>query len=265
MAINQTARANHDRLFGPPDPGRPPTDPDLLGYFDNFAWGEVWEHGSLEDHTRLLVLLAAQIGCQARDEYRLLLEVALDNGVSPGEAKEVVYHAVAYLGMSRTLEFGAITNEVLTARGVELPLPPQSTTTPQTRFEKGWTAQAAIVGEERLRSMHADAPADEQHIQRWLTENCFGDTYTRTGIDLQTRELLTFVLLVAQGGCDPQVRGHVSGNLNVGNGRQVLLDTLSQLVPFIGYPRTLNGLRAVDEVAPFPDAAGSLDPSSSHT
>jgi 4-carboxymuconolactone decarboxylase len=98
--------------------------------------------------------------------------------------------------------------------------------------------------------MHANAPADEAFIQQWLTANCFGDHYTRGGIDLVTRELLTFVLLVAHGGCDPQVRGHVAGNLRVGNGRAKLLDALAQLVPYIGYPRTLNGLAAVDEVAP---------------
>ena len=65
-----------------------------------------------------------------------------------------------------------------------------------------------------------------------------------------TRELLTFAILVAHGGCDAQVRGHVAGNLNVGNDRARLVDVLSQLLPFIGYPRTLNGLSAVDDVAP---------------
>jgi len=37
------------------------------------------------------------------------------------------------------------------------------------------------------------------------------------------------------------------GNLAVGNDRQVLIDTLTQLLPFIGYPRTLNALRVVNE------------------
>ena len=98
--------------------------------------------------------------------------------------------------------------------------------------------------------MYVEAPADEAFIQRWLTENCFGDHYTRGALDLVTHELLTFVLLVAQGGCDPQVRAHVAGNVRVGNSRAVLLDALSQLVPWIGYPRTLNGLAAVNEIAP---------------
>jgi alkylhydroperoxidase/carboxymuconolactone decarboxylase family protein YurZ len=61
-------------------------------------------------------------------------------------------------------------------------------------------------------------------------------------------QLLTLSMLVALGGCEPQVRGHVAANLNVGNDRARLIDVLTQLLPFIGYPRTLNALRVVDEV-----------------
>ena len=96
--------------------------------------------------------------------------------------------------------------------------------------------------------MYASAPHDEMHIQRLLSANCFGDHYTRTGIDIQTRELLTFAMLISLGGCEPQAKGHVAANLNVGNDRQVLIDVVTQLLPFIGYPRTLNALRAVDEI-----------------
>jgi 4-carboxymuconolactone decarboxylase len=55
-------------------------------------------------------------------------------------------------------------------------------------------------------------------------------------------------MLVSLGGCDPQVKGHVAANLNVGNDRAGLIDVVTQLLPFIGYPRTLNALRAIDEV-----------------
>ena len=43
---------------------------------------------------------------------------------------------------------------------------------------------------------------------------------------------------------------HLAGNLQVGNTRADLLDVLTVLVPWIGYPRTLNGLAAVNEGAP---------------
>ena len=108
--------------------------------------------------------------------------------------------------------------------------------------------QAQIIGEDTVEQLYASAPDDEQHIQRFLTANCFGDHLTRTGLDLRTRELLTFAMLVSLGGCEPQAKGHVAANLNVGNDRGLLLDVLTQLIPFIGYPRTLNGLRILDEV-----------------
>lgn len=248
--ISEAARRNHDQLFGDRVSTLARTDPELVEYFDNFAFDEVLAHGEVDLHTRLLAQLAALIACQAHGEYRVILGAALANGVTPVEAKEIVYQAVAYLGIGKVYDFLNVTNEVLTGRGVELPLPGQSTTTPETRFRKGWAAQAQIVGEERLQAMHDSARPDEKQFQDWLTANCFGDHYTRGGLDLVTRELLTFVLLVAHGGCDPQVRGHVAGNLRVGNDRARLIDVLSQLVPYIGYPRTLNGLAAINEVAP---------------
>lgn len=72
----------------------------------------------------------------------------------------------------------------------------------------------------------------------------------RAGLDVPTRELLTFALLAALGGADPQVRGHVAANLNVGNDRASLVAVLTALLPFIGYPRPLNALRAVDDITP---------------
>jgi len=54
-------------------------------------------------------------------------------------------------------------------------------------------------------------------------------------------------MLSALGGCDTQVAGHVAANVAVGNDRAVLISTITLLLPFIGYPRTLNALRAIDE------------------
>ena len=74
---------------------------------------------------------------------------------------------------------------------------------------------------------------------------------------MPTRELLTFSMLVALGGCDPQVKGHVAANVHVGNDRTRLIEVATQLLPFIGYPRTLNALRAIDEAAPTRTAASA--------
>jgi len=248
MAPNERARKNHDELFPGHISTLAVTDPELIEIFDNFAFDEVLRHGNLDVRTRLMVQLASMIASQALREYRVMLGAALTVGVTPIEIKEIVYQAVPYLGMAKVFDFIHATNEVLTERGVALPLPSQSTTTPETRAEQGLAVQKQIVGSDVVEKLYASAPADQQHIQRSLSANCFGDHLTRTGIDVPTRELLTFSMLVALGGCDAQVKGHVAANLNVGNDRARLIDVLTQLLPFIGYPRTLNGLRAIDEV-----------------
>jgi 4-carboxymuconolactone decarboxylase len=132
-----------------------------------------------------------------------------------------------------------------------LPLDGQSTTAPETRVELGLAVETEIIGADKVERLYTTTAPDELHIQHLLTANCFGDHYTRTGIDLATRELLTFSMLVSMGGCEPQVGGHVAANLNVGNDRRLLIAVTTQLLPFIGYPRTLNALRLINEHAPF--------------
>ena len=248
MAISDTARKNHDELFPDRVPTLAATDPELVEVFDNFAFDEVLAHSRLDTRTRLMVQLAALIACGAPAEYRVMLGAALTAGVTPVEAKEIVYQAVPYVGMGRVFDFVHATNDVLTDRGVELPLPGQSNTAPGTRADKGRAVQEQIAGADRVQAMYENAGEDELHFQQFLSANCFGDYLARSGIDIVTRELITFALLVSLGGADPQARGHVVANLNVGNTRQQLLDVITVLVPFIGYPRSLNALGAVNGI-----------------
>jgi 4-carboxymuconolactone decarboxylase len=249
MGISEQARRNHDELFPGHTSTLSVTDPELIETFDNFAFDEVLHHGNVDARTRLMVQLASMIACQALREYRIMLGAALIAGVTPVEIKEIVYQAVPYVGMAKVYDFLHATNEALTERGVKLPLPGQSTTTtPRSRAENGLAVMKKIVGGDVVEKMQRSAPGDQQHIQSYLVANCFGDTYTRTGIDVPTRELLTLSMLVSLSGCEPQVKGHVAANLNVGNDRARLIDVVTQLLPFIGYPRTLNALRNIDEV-----------------
>ena len=250
VAPSEQARKHHDELFPGHVSTLAVTDPELIDSFDNFAFDEVLRHGDLDTRTRLMVQLAALIAIQGLSEYRVMLGAALTAGVTPVEVKEVVYQAVPYAGMGKVFDFLHATNDVLTAHGVELPLEGQSTTTPDTREQRGLAVQQEIVGAGVVDAMYAGAPADTLHIQRYLSANCFGDHYTRSGLDLRIRELLTFAMLIAMGGCEPQAKGHVAANLNVGNDRRTLLSAVTQLLPFIGYPRTLNAIRLIDEVVP---------------
>ena len=250
MSITETANKNHEELFPNRISTLKVTDPELIDVFDNFAFDEVLGYGDLDARTRLMVILASMIASQALGEYKVMLGGALNVGVTPVEVKEIVYQAVPYVGMAKVYDFIHATNEILVGRGIPLPLEGQSTTSPETRLVNGLALQKAIVGGERIDKMYAESPANQIHIQKYLSANCFGDYVIRNGVDIKTRELLTVSMLLSLGGCEPQLKGHIQTNLNIGNDKETLLSVVTQLLPYVGYPRTLNAIRCINEVLP---------------
>ena len=241
--MSDAAKKYFETMFPGQHPQFEATDPEFVERFTNFAFDEVVNQDDLDDRTRFLAILATLLGCQGTEVFRRELPQALDAGVTPVMAKEIVYQAVDYLGMGRVLPFLDITNAVLTDRGVALPLVGQATTTMENRLEKGAQAQADIFGPQMLEVWKTG------HINRWLAANCFGDYYTRTGLDHKQREMITFCFLAAQGGCEPQLTSHAAGNMRIGNDKAFLIKIISQCLPYLGYPRSLNALRCVNEAA----------------
>ena len=224
------------------------TDPEFIQIFESFAFDEVIHQGNLDDRTRFMAILAALLGCQGLEEFKMMLPAALNMGVTPVEVKEIVYQSAAYLGIGRVFPFLKAVNEELTSRGISLPLEWQSTTTPETRLAAGNHVQVDIFGE-GMRDFQNSGPEESRHINKWLADNCFGDYYTRTGLDNKQREMITFCFLAAQGGCEPQLTSHAAANLRIGNGKDFLIQIISQCLPYLGYPRSLNALRCVNDAA----------------
>jgi 4-carboxymuconolactone decarboxylase len=247
IQLSQTAIDNHKELWLDYESKAAKTDPELIGIFDNWAFDEVTGFGDVDVKTRTMVILASNIASHALSEYKMYVTAALNVGVSPVEIKEILYQSVPYVGVAKVIDFIYATNEIFSEREIKLPLEGQSTTTRENRHEKRLELMLATFGE-RIKENRKSAPEGQGHIQEYLAGNCFGDYYTRTGLDIQMRELLTFSMLISMGGTEPQVKGHIQGNANVGNDRLVAITT--QLLPYIGYPRTLNALKAINEVLP---------------
>lgn len=223
------------------------TDPEWMDIVANFSQNETVKESKLTQKEQMLCILSALLGCQGLGEYQNMLYAALKSGVDPVVIKETVYQATAYLGIGRVYDFLVATNRIMEKCGVTLPLAPQSTTTEESRFQAGLDKQVALFGP-GMKKQQTDAPALRRNINRWLADNCFGDYYTRTGLNDQEREMITFCFILAQGGCENQLRGHTAGNLSVGNDKEKLYSVVEQCMPYIGYPRSLNAMGIIDEV-----------------
>ena len=224
------------------------TDPEFVEIIENFSQDEVIKANKLTAKEQMLCILSVLLGCQGVGEFQNMLHAALNMSMDPIVIKEVVYQATAYLGIGRTYDFLTVTNQVMEQRGIELPLASQATTNEKTRFGDGLTKQVELFGED-MAKRQTDGPVLRRNINRWLADNCFGDYYTRNGLNDQEREMITFCFILAQGGCENQLRGHTAGNLGVGNDKEKLYGIVEQCMPYIGYPRSLNAMNIIDEVS----------------
>lgn len=224
------------------------TDPEWVEIAANFSQNETVSVSKLTEKEQMLCILSALLGCQGMGEFRNMLLAALNAGIDPIAIKEVIYQATAYLGIGRTYDFLVAANQIMEQQGIDLPLTAQATTSEKTRFGDGLTKQMELFGE-GMAKRQTDGPVLRRNINHWLADNCFGDYYTRNGLNDREREMITFCFLLAQGGCENQLRGHTAGNFGVGNDREKLYSVVEQCMPYIGYPRSLNAMNIIDEVS----------------
>ncbi|MBC5648360.1 carboxymuconolactone decarboxylase family protein [Christensenella tenuis] len=242
------SKQKKEQLFGP-GRGVEDTDPEFQQILDRFVFGDVFHYGSLDDQTRELITLAVLTVNGTLPQLRAHTGAALSAGADPAGIREAVYQCAPYIGFPKTLNALGEMNAAFRERGVALPAAPQGTVDEDTRFERGLDVQTQIFGNV-IRENHAAAPENQKHIQEYLSAFCFGDFYTRGGLDLKTRELLTLCIVSALGGCENQVRAHVRGNANIGNGKEILISAITHCLPYMGFPRTLNTLSCINEVLP---------------
>ena len=246
--MNQEAKDRADHLFAGVSSSLSVTDPEWVAIAANFSQHEVISANKLTEREQMLCILSALLGCQGMGEFQNMLHAALHAGIEPIAIKEVIYQATAYLGIGRVYDFLVTANQIMEGHGIQLPLAPQATTGGQARFEDGLSKQVELFGPE-MEKQQTEGPILRGNINRWLADNCFGDYYTRNGLTQQEREMITFCFLLAQGGCENQLRGHTAGNFGVVNGKEKLYRVVEQCMPYIGYPRSLNAMNIIDEVS----------------
>lgn len=245
----EKSEEKYKQLFGDGIPAVYSTDPDFLDILSHFIFGEVFYQGNLDDKQRELITLVVLATNQTLPQFKAHVGAALNVGLTPVEIKEAVYQCAPYIGFPKTLNAIAEINEVFKSKNIALPIESQKQVEEDTRFDKGLSVQVEIFGDV-IAKMREGTPANQKHIPEYLSSFCFGDFYTRGGLDLKTRELLTLCIVSALGGCEGQVKSHVKGNLNVGNEKEMLITVITHCLPYMGFPRTLNALNCINEIIP---------------
>ncbi len=116
-----------------------------------------------------------------------------------------------------------------------------------TRFAQGLKKLKEIDGEagERVISSLQDVSPD---LARYTIEFPFGDIYSRSGLDLKSREVATVAALTALGNVAPQLKVHIEAALNVGCTETEIKEIIIQMAVYAGFPAALNGMFVAKEV-----------------
>ena len=76
----------------------------------------------------------------------------------------------------------------------------------------------------------------------------FGELYTRDILDDKTRELCTVAALTVQGFSTPELKIHVQAALNCGASRVEIVEVITQMIAYCGFPGATNALMAAKAV-----------------
>lgn len=225
------------------------SDGEFMQILQGYIFGDVCYTGSLDNRTRELVTVTVLTVLSALPQLKAHVGASLNAGCTPVEIREAIYQCAPFIGFPKTLNAISTMNEVFSQQGIDLPLPKQSTlSSADERFEKGLAIQAPVYGDEiKDRYTWLPKPFDEA-VPRFLTEFCFGDFNTRTGLTGKERELLTVVLLAAMGGAEVQVKSHVEGALKVGNTKEEIVCALVHASGYMGIPRLFNALNTCKDL-----------------
>ena len=244
----ELCKKNYTTLFGGEALTGQGTDPEMMDILQKFIFGEVFRTGELDIKTREMITCVTLATMQTLPQLKAHAGAALNVGVTPVELREAIYSCAPFIGFPKTLNALTVINEVFKERDIPLPLEKQGTVTEKNRHEKGAAVQDRLYPG-GISQVMEDIPGEMgDDVERFLTEYCFGDMYTRGGLDLKTRELLGYCVLTTLG-ADSQLRSHFQGNLNAGNSKETVVAAVIQCLPYIGFPPAIKALKIIKEAS----------------
>jgi len=224
--------------------------PDLARLAIEFAYGEIYPRRQLDLRQRQLATAAALAALgNARPQLKFHLAGALNVGCTPEELVELAIHMSVYAGFPAAVNTALVLKELFGERGITLRHETRTPTSSQgpSRVEQGWAGLKDIDGHagERVIAALQDIAPD---LGRHITEFAFGDVYSRTAMDLASRELVTVAALTALGTASAQLKVHMHGFLNVGGTRDQLVEIVTHTAVYAGFPAAINGALAAQDV-----------------
>jgi 4-carboxymuconolactone decarboxylase len=115
------------------------------------------------------------------------------------------------------------------------------------QFEKGLKVRKEVLGESYVNASLASADELTAPLQKLVTEWCWGEVWSRPGLERKTRSFLNLAMLTALNR-PHEVKIHVRGALNNGVTEQEIVEVILQAAIYCGVPAAMDSMRIASEV-----------------
>jgi len=115
------------------------------------------------------------------------------------------------------------------------------------RYEEGLAVRRAVLGPEHVDKSFRSADDFTRPMQELITEYCWGEIWTRPGLDRRTRSFINLAMLTALNR-PHEIRLHVHGALNNGLTKEELMEVFLQSAIYCGIPAAVDAMRVAKEV-----------------
>ncbi|MGN9910258.1 carboxymuconolactone decarboxylase family protein [Phytohabitans sp. LJ34] len=117
----------------------------------------------------------------------------------------------------------------------------------ESRFERGMRVRREVLGDSHVDRSMARATDFTRVVQEYVTATCWGDVWSRPGLDRRTRSLLNLAMLTALNR-PHEFSVHVRGALRNGCTLDEIQEVLLQTAAYCGAPAALESFRLAQQV-----------------
>jgi 4-carboxymuconolactone decarboxylase len=167
------------------------------------------------------------------------LNLALDNGVKPGEISELITHLAFYSGWGNAMSAVGMTKEVFDGRGIKPEDLPSASDKLLPLDEAAEAKRATQVGN----NFGSVAPG----VVQYTTDVLFRDLWLRPALASRDRSLVTVAALVATGQV-VQITYHLNRAMDNGLTQEQAAEVLTHLAFYSGWPNVFSALPVAKDV-----------------
>jgi 4-carboxymuconolactone decarboxylase len=213
--------------------------PALDKYTRERLLGDVWKRPGLSARDRSIVSLAALVARNQTIEIPFYLNLALDNGVKPGEVSELITHLAFYSGWANAMSAVAVAKDAFAERKIGTDQLPAASPKPLPLDEAAEARRETLVREQ----FGTVAPG----VVQYTTDILFRDLWLRPDLAPRDRSLVTVSALIASGQV-AQMPYHLNRAMDNGLTREQAGEVLTHLAFYVGWPNVFSAMPVAKEV-----------------